>query len=52
MELSLFFRCHEKVDFFLHRPIVEYLVIFLIIADAILVTASLLLEIKIIEQSG
>lgn len=43
------FRCHEKLDFYLHRPIVEYLVIFLIIVDCILVTASLMLEIKIIE---
>lgn len=42
-------RFHEKVDFYLHRPIVEYLVIFLIIVDALLVTASLMLEIKIIE---
>lgn len=42
-------RFHEKVDFYLHRPVVEYTVIFLIILDALLVTASLLIEIKIIE---
>ncbi|XP_067934709.1 voltage-gated hydrogen channel 1-like [Watersipora subatra] len=42
-------RFHEKVDFYLHRPIVEYVVIFLIIVDALLVTASLLIEIRVIE---
>lgn len=47
--LTCCFRFHEKVDFILHRPVVEYCIIFLIIVDALLVTASLMLEIKLLE---